>query len=252
MSSAGCSTLVQSAGHLAHPLVSLTLNEVYLDRVFSTLSGLPVDPTMRSLVARTLCRWEDCVEISEALDRELAAPRPVRVTKIGRPTARVPASGRGRHHPPADRPRRQHEGHPPVHRSEVNSAQVRRLRKASDDQRPEPPDDDRHRSGAAAHPRQQRRGVGAARCGACSSPPSSRTSGCSCRWACRPTRPSSRRHEFYATHHRDPANPLSLSRLISAVFTPLQDGLVHLGHCSECTPCTSPTTATTTASAIRN
>lgn len=233
MSSAGCSTLVQSAGHLAHPLVSLTLNEVYLDRVFSTLSGLPVDPTMRSLVARTLCRWEDCVEISEALDRELAAPRPVRVTKIGRPTAVFLPPGE------ADTIRQliahgvSTKAILQFTRSEVNSAQVRRLRKASDDQRPEAPDDDAadpalprtHDSNAAVWGSAVRRllvtSIFAHQRVLVS-------------LGLPPHAAFVEAYEFYAMHHRDPANPLSLSRLISAVFTPLQDGLVHLGHCSEC------------------
>lgn len=233
MSSAGCSTLVQSASHLGRPLVVLAVNEVYLDRMFSTLSGLPVDPTMRALVARTLCSWDEYLAISEALDAELAAPRRQRVTKIGRPTAVFLPPGE------ADTIRQliAHGVSTKVilqfTRSEVNSAQVRRLRQTADEARVAEPEavyagiplPRTHDSNAAVWGSAVRRllvtSIFAHQRVLVS-------------MGLPPHAAFVEAYEFYATHHRDPANPLSLSRLISAVYAPLREGLVHLGHCREC------------------
>lgn len=235
MSSASCSTLVQSAGHVPRPLIRLTINEVYLDRVFSTLSGFPIDPTLRALVARTLCRWDDFVAISDTVDRELAEPRPERVTKIGRPTAVFLPPGEADTirqliaHGVSTRTILQFT------RSEVNCAQVRRLRRAADEVRdnqadahPAPPDIElprTHDSNAAVWGSAVRRllvtSIFAHQRVLVS-------------LGLPPHAAFVEAYEFYAIHHKDPANPLSLSRLISAVFSPMREGLVHLGHCTEC------------------
>lgn len=234
MSSASCSTLVQSAGNVSRPLVRLTVNEVYLDRVFSTLSGFPIDSTLRALVARTLCPWEDFVSISDTVDRELAEPRPARVTKIGRPTAVFLPPGEADTirqliaHGVSTRTILQFT------RSEVNCAQVRRLRRAADEAREDTPpmalapevDLPRtHDSNAAVWGSAVRRllvtSIFAHQRVLVS-------------LGLPPHAAFVEAYEFYALHHKDPSNPLSLTRLISAVFSPMRDGLVHLGHCSEC------------------
>jgi len=233
MSSASCSTLVQSAGHLPRPLVALTINETYLDRVFSTLSGLPADAMLRSLIARTLCSWEDFVAISAGLDRELSEPRRERVTKIGRPTAVFLPPGEARtirqliDHGVSTKAILQFT------RSEVNSAQVRRLRHTADVRRAKDPAGEvgeqdlprTHDSNAAIW------GSAARRLLVTSIFAHQRIL---VSLGLPPHAALVEAYEFYAIHHRDPSNPVSLSRLISAVFTPLHDGLVHLGHCSEC------------------
>jgi len=235
MAAASCSTFVQSAAQLLRPLVTLTINEVYLDRVFATPNGDPVDAGLRALLARTLCSWEDCVALTAGLEREAAEPRPVRVPKIGRPTAVFLPPGE------ADTIQQliAHGVSTPVilqfTRSEVNSAQVRRLRQTAD-RLPAPTPPARaeaapvvlprtHDSNAAVWGSAVRRMMVTAIFAhqrvlvALGLPPHAAFV---------------EAYEFHMTHHRDPGNPLSLTRLISAVFTPLQQGLVHLGHCSEC------------------
>lgn len=235
MSAASCSTLVQSAGQLLRPLAALTINETYLDRVFSTATGYPVEPGLRALLARTLCTWDDCVVLTTGVEREIAEPRPVRVTKIGRPTAVFLPPGE------ADTIRQliAHGVSTPVilqfTQSEVNSAQVRRLRQTADRHAPlhvaaEPAPTGlvlprTHDSNAAVWGSAVRRMMLAAIFAhqrvlvALGLPPHAAFVDA---------------FEFHTLHHRDPLNPLSLSRLISALFSPLRDGLVHLGHCSEC------------------
>ena len=237
MQAASCSTFVQSAGQLLRPLAVTTVNETYLDRVFSTFSGEPVEAGLRALLARTLCSWDDCVTLTEAVEREIAEPRPQRVTKIGRPTAVFLPPGE------ADTIRQliAHGVSTPVilqfTRSEVNSAQVRRLRQAADSARalavaeppapraPQVPLPRTHDSNAAVWGSAVRRMMVTAIFAhqrvlvALGLPPHAAFV---------------EAYEFHTLHHRDPANPLSLSRLISAVFSPLRAGLVHLGHCSEC------------------
>jgi hypothetical protein len=188
---------------------------------------------MRSLLARTLCHWDDFVAISAGLDQELAEPRRERVTKIGRPTAVFLPPGEAHtirqliDHGVSTKAILQFT------RSEVNSAQVRRLRHTADVRRAEDSDIDAvdpdlprtHDSNAAVW------GSAARRLLVTSIFAHQRIL---VSLGMPPHAAFVEAYEFYAIHHRDPSNPLSLSRLISAVFTPMREGLVHLGHCNEC------------------
>ena len=229
MSTASCSTLLQSAKNVGRPLVELTINETYLDRVFSTATGVPVAAPMRGLLARVMCTWKDYALLSEALEREAEDTAPRRVPKIGRPTAVFLPPGE------ADTIK-QLIAHGvstktilAFTRSEVNSAQVRRLRETAD---------------AALLPEE-----------APATPPSFQDSNAAV-WGSatrrmivtsifahqrilvslglNPQAAFVEAYEHHAAHYGDPANRLSLSRLISAVFMPMRSAQVHLGRCDEC------------------
>lgn len=234
MASASCSTLLQSAGNAGRPLVQLTITETYLDRVFSTCNGVPVEASMRALLARVLCTWDDFVSLTRGLDDEAGMVPPRRSSRIGRPTAVFLPPGE------ADTIRQLIDHGVSTKailaftRSEVNSAQVRRLRKAADEALAE------SISGGAEASSISRRapdsnaavwGSAARRLMVTSIFAHQRilvSLGLS------PHAAFVDAYEYHAVHHRDPAGHLSLSRLISAVFTPLRTGHVHLGYCHEC------------------
>ncbi|MEY4564378.1 MAG: hypothetical protein RLZZ618_3655 [Pseudomonadota bacterium] len=233
MASASCSTLLQSAGHAGRPLVELTITETYLDRVFSTPTGVPVPPAMRALLARVMCQWDDYATLTRTLDHEANAVRPLREVRIGRPTAVFLPPGE------ADTIRQLIDHGVSTKtilsftQSEVNSAQVRRLRQAADEalanapmQSANDPESPRiHDSNAAVWGSAARRLMVTAIFAHQRVLVSLGLS---------PHAAFVDAYEYHCAHHKDPAQHMSLSRLISAVFNPLRRGEVHLGYCHDC------------------
>ena len=235
MAAASCSTLLQSARNMGRPLVELTINETYLDRVFSTVNGVPVEAPMRGLLARVMCTWDDFAVLLQTVESEVSAQTPRRAPKIGRPTAVFLPPGE------ADTIERliahgvTTKAILAFTQSEVNSAQVRRLRQSTDPDASEEASAE-HRSTAVAMGRFQ--DSNAAVWGSTTRRLTVTSIFAHQRilvaMGLTPHAAFVEAYEHYATHYCDPANPLSLSRLISAVFMPLRAGLVHLGHCEEC------------------
>jgi hypothetical protein len=228
MATASCSTLLQSAKNMGRPLVELTINELFIDRIFSSHQGAPVKASLRGLMARVMCTWQDFSTLTKSIDDELRVEPPERLRKIGRPTAVFLPQGEADTIAQLIAHGVSTKTILTFTRSEINSSQVRKLRLVADS---EPLTCDVvalsrfQDSNAAVWGSATRRlivtsifahqrilvslGVN-------------------------PHAAFVQAYGHYNLHYKDGLNHMSLARLISAVYMPLRAGQVHLAHCGVC------------------
>jgi hypothetical protein len=87
MAGVSCSTLLQSAKNIGRPLVFLTINELFIDRIFSLENGITVHASTRGLLARVMrtphefasdcSTWEQCAIPLEPTKKTAKKGRPV-------------------------------------------------------------------------------------------------------------------------------------------------------------------------------
>jgi hypothetical protein len=229
MVNASCSTLLQSAKNMGRPMVALTINETYLDRIFSPPEGVPVKASMRGLMARVMCSWEDYSKLSETLDQEAEVTEPALTPKLGRPTAVFLPPGEADIIEQLVKHGVSTKTILTFTRSEINSSQLKKLRVQIGAQVEE-------LRGSKDHSRFQDSnlavwGNATRRLIATSIFAHQRvlmSMGVSAHAAFVDA------YEHYNLHYQDTENHLTLARIISAVYMPMRAGVVHLGYCDHC------------------
>ncbi len=226
---ASCSSLLQSAKNMGRPMIELTINESYLDRIFSPTGGVPLKASVRGLISRVMCSWKDYSALTQALDQEISEVEPEPERKVGRPTAVFLSSGE------ADTIEQlvMHGVNSKTilafTRSEINPAQLRKLRMQVDvridtfnaEKGPSRFQD----SNAAVWGSATRRLI------ATSILAHQRilvSMGVSTHAA------FVEAYEHYSLHYKDADCHLSLARMISAVYLPMRAGFVQLSYCDHC------------------
>jgi hypothetical protein len=229
MVKASCSTLLQSAKNMGRPMVELTINETYLDRIFSPIDRIPVKASMRGLMARVMCSWEDYATLAETLDQEADVAEPARTPKLGRPTAVFL--------PPGEADTIEQLVKHGVNtktilnftHSEINASQLKKLRIQIGTQLDESntnKDASRFQdSNLAVWGNATRRLIATS---VFAHQRVLMSMGVSAHTA------FVEAYEHYNLHYKDTENHLTLARIISAVYMPMRAGLVHLGYCEPC------------------
>jgi hypothetical protein len=227
MAQVSCSTLLRSAHNLGRPLVTLTINEVYLDRIFDPLRPQPIHAALRGLMARVSCTWENFSTLTRSIDQEAAQVTPDRERKIGRPTAIFLPEGEAQTITELVTHRVPTKTILAFTRSEINPAQVRKLRMAV------------HANESLSNENSRFQDTNLAVWGN-----ATRRLIVTAVFAHQRMLMSLGLHahaafvEAYAhynTYYKDEINHLSLGRMISAVYMPMREGLVQLGYCGVCT-----------------
>jgi hypothetical protein len=228
LATASCSTLLQSAKNMGRPLVELTINELFIDRIFSSHQGTPVKAALRGLMARVMCTWQDFSELTESIDDELRSVSPERLRKIGRPTAVFLPQGEADTIAQLIAHGVSTKTILTFTRSEINSSQVRKLRLVADSQP----------AAADAFEPSRFQDSNAAVWGS-----ATRRLIVTSIFAhqrilvslgVNPHAAFVQAYGHYNVHYKDHSNHMSLARLISAVYMPLRGGQVHLAHCGLC------------------
>jgi hypothetical protein len=227
MAEVSCNSLLRSAHNLGRPLVVLTINGVYLDRVFGPHRAAPIQPALRGLMARVVCSWENFAALTRSIDKEVAELPPERERKIGRPTAIFLPPGEAETITQLVAHRVPIKTILAFTRSDINPAQVRKLRMAV------------HVDAPLGHEASRFQDTNLAVWGS-----AMRRLIVTSVFAHQRLLMSLGMHAHaafvqayahYNMHYKDEANHLSLARMISAVYMPMRAGQVQLGYCASCT-----------------